>query len=836
MTDRITQFQACRALMTTTALGFALALPQAAFAQQAGTSPTAGPQSGPGAAPTSAVSAQSPSAAPATARSVPTGGNEDIIVTARRSAESQQRVPIAITTVTAQGLRDQSVRDIIEIQRVTPGLFISSQGQGARARLTIRGQYEADNRLTTDSSVGVYVDGVNWTRNYGLRSSLIDIAQIEVLRGPQGTLFGRNTTGGAINITTQHPTYELGGYVDLLYGSYDNRQALAALNVPLVADRLALRVAGQIIRRDGFSQDRTGAPSGDDHTDSARALLRADPIDTVHILLSADYVRQRNHGSNVIITNDSMLANANTASGALGEIAAELGLNRNLAADRLTAYNAWRVYYDAFRNGAFFTNYGRPFAPYPFADNITHYGFSGDVLVNIGQVNVRSITAYRRLIKYFVMELDGTPFYTLTGSPVTTHQRNFSQELQVSSIDGRGLDWQFGAYYNRETGNEFINNNNNAFVNVNRATVTDADVRNTSKAIYAQAVYNFAPNFRMTLGGRYSWDTRYLNSHNRLDPTLAAPPLLAFTPGRCNLLNPTLGGPVYPNCSYALSTSSHRPTWLVSADWRPVPEIMLYTSVSRGYRAGGFTATGSSAVQPSVAALQAAYTPFQPETVTNYEAGFKSDLLGRRLRVNFSAYYQDYTNIQRQVRDVVNGLFVTLIRNAASATIYGGELEIVARPTNELTLNANAAYTHARYDRYQTLDGAGNPIDLTAQPFAAPKWTYNLGATYQIPLPDGSVRLNANWAWTGTVNFAPGTPGVALTAYDPSSLTQRGHGLLDARITWSIASWGLDISLFGKNLANSRYWNAATNAQGNGWNIAFPGDPRMLGVELRKTF
>ena len=793
-----------RTLQATTALGFALAMPGLALAQA-----DASPQT---------AAAQANSA---------TGGNEEIVVTARRTAENQQDVPIAITTVTSQALTDNNVRDIIDVQRLTPGLQITSQNSSGRAKLTIRGQSEADNRLTQDGSVGVYIDGVNLARNYGLRSSLVDIAQIEVLKGPQGTLFGRNTTGGAILITTQHPTYEWGGYVDLIYGSYNNAQALAVLNAPLIDDRLALRVVGQVISREGYGQNALGQDVSADGVWNGRVLLRADPSPNVHILLSADYVQQRQPGPSVRLTNDSMLANANTATGALGSIARELGLNPASAADRLTAYNAWRVYYDRYQTGSFYDSQS---GLYNYRDDLDHYGVAANIEVDFGPVTARSITAYRRFSKVTSNDTDSTPFNFFQIQRGETHQRIFSQELQLSSIDGTGLDWQAGVFYSRETGNEFSLQNTNDYVNVNRARITDGDIRNISYAAYAQAVLNLTDTLRATGGIRYSRDKRFLDSHNRQDPAFATPPVLAFPPARCNLLTPTLGGPVFPNCTYQVSTDSDAVTWLISADWRPTQDLMFYGSVSTGYRTGGFAVTGSSAVQPSVAALEGAYSPFKPEYVTNYEVGFKSDWFDRRLRVNVAAYYQDYTDIQVQVRGIDNGLLITRYRNAAKATLYGGELEVIARPTDELILNAGVAYLHARYDEFLTLNAAGTAfIDQSDQPFSAPEWTFNLGAAYTIPLPNGSIRLNANYAWNDTVNLAEGAP-------DRASVTQEGYGLLDGRISWHIDSQNLDIAFFGKNLTNERYITAATNAQSVGWNIAFPGSPRTFGIQVRKTF
>lgn len=801
-----------RALMVGTMLGLASALSTAALAQQTAAQPASEP------------------AATAEPQSSTSGGIQDIVVTARRSSESAQHVPIAISTVTSDDLAKLSVRDVKDIQALTPGFQISSQNTAGRAKLTIRGQSEVDSRLTTDPSVGVYIDDVSFARSYGLRSSMVDIERIEVLKGPQGTLYGRNTTGGAVNITTKHPTYDYGGYFDLLFGSYNNVQATGVLNLPIVDDKIAMRIVGQYITRDGYGHLSDGTDINDDHVYSGRALLRLDPTDNVKILLSADYVRQRNNGTNIILTSDLMLQNANAANRALGEIARELGLNPASAADRLTAYNAWRTYYDAFRNGKFYDGYANAPGTEKPRDDLNHYGFSGKIDVDVGDVTLTSISSYRNLKKAYAQNTDGVPF-VITGGFLSTDQEIFTQELRASAIDGAGFDWQGGLFYSRETGNEYSTNDGNAFISPTRSRLTDLDVKNTSKAAYFQGVYNFGSNVRMTGGIRYTKDYRFIDSKNRTDPALATPvvPGQVLSPATCNLLAPSVGGPVFPNCSYRTSTKSDKVTWLVSADWRPIDQLMLYGSVSTGYRSGGYTYNGTSSPTTSTTAFLAAYEPFRPESVTNYEVGFKSDLLDRRLRINLSVFYQDYKDIQQRIRDQVNGALVTLVRNAASAKIKGGELDVTAVPMDGLTLTFGAAYLDAKYDEFIARDANGNLLDLTNQAFSAPDWTFNVGATYEIPTSDGYVRLFANYNWTDDVDFQPGTT-------NPAGTTQPAYGLLDGRISWFIKSWDLDIAVFGKNLTNKHYWNNATNGESLGFNLAFPGEPRRFGVQVRKTF
>jgi iron complex outermembrane receptor protein len=805
--------EAVRVLLTTTAL--LSILPSAANAQQAGTSNPAMTQS-----PAASTSDRSTRAEN---DEESRGAIGDIVVTARRSSENAQRVPIAITTLTSQELTARGVRDIFDVQQSTPSLFISSNQGSAKARLYIRGLGEVDDKLTGDRGVGVYIDGVALTNSYGLRASLIDVAQVEVLKGPQGTLFGRNTTGGALNITTQHPEYRWGGYVDLLYGSYNNAQALAVINAPIVDDKLAIRAALQVISRDGYYPEfASGKKGNDDNTFNGRLLIRADPVEDIHILLSGDFLKVRNGYNHAAISSESLLASQNSATGLLGAAAAQLGLNPASATDRATAYSVYRSYVDR--------SIAEPrvgFASLSDArDNLDIWGVSANVQIDLGGVALKSITSYRSLDRDQAYDLDNTPL-NLLSQHQSAYSSDFSQEVQLSSIDNVGLDWQAGAFYSRSSGNDYNATDQADYVNPNRAVVTESGVVNSSKAVYGQAVYHITPTLRVTGGIRYTADYREIDSKNRIELANAVAPLPPGGVNRCNLLAPALGGPTYPNCTYKASVDYDQTTWLASADWRPIDGLMLYGSVSTGYRAGAFTAPGNSSPITTVVANTAAFTPYAPEKVTNYEVGFKGDLLDRRLRVNGAFFYMDYKDIQVRIRDLVNSVLIQIVRNAASATIYGAELEVTAVPVDGLTLNGVAGYLHARYNSYRALDPSGNLLDLSDQPFTAPEWTYDLSATYVLPLNDGALRFSGSYSYQSTANFVPGTLPVA-------SVSQPGFGLLNARIGWHIESQDLDVSVFAKNLADQRYIvSAFPVGVYNGVNL---GDPRSFGIQLRKNF
>lgn len=785
---------------------------------------TAAPQA---ATPQPSTSTAAPAAAPDAVPQADAGaGVGDIVVTARRTSERLQDVPVAVTALTSGQLKDLSVRDVLEVQKMVPGLNISSQGTSGRAKFAIRGQTEADSRINTDGSVGVYIDGVNMPRNYGIRSAFIDIAQVEVLKGPQGTLYGKNTTGGALNITTQKPTFTTGGYADLLYGNYNHVEALGVLNLPIINDTLAIRAVLQSVRRDGFGHDAAGNPIADDHVDSGRLHILFTPSADISLLVTGDFVHQRNNAIDYLPSADLFLTNGNGATRALGEVATELGLNPNSAADRLIAYASLKTQIDAFLSGRkVFDTFGTTRAP----DNLDMHGLSATLDWSLGGgVNFKSISSYRWLHEN---RFTASPFsFNILTAPSSSRDKNFAQELQLYSVDGKGLDWQVGVFANRETGNEFQANNTNPLVSLsNIAAVADGDITNASVAGYAQLTYNFSPKFRFTGGLRYTHDYRAIDNHNRIDPSYASVPVPSNIPGKCTLLVPAAGGPVFPDCSYKASTTFNAVTYLASFDYRPNSNLMFYALTSKGYRAGGYTSQAPAAPVPTQSALNAFFTPFKPETVFNYEAGIKSEWFDRRLRVNVAGYYQDYRDIQQQIRDTVNGNVINVIRNAAKGTVYGGELEIATTPVTGLDLNGGVSWVHARYNEFRAVDSVGNPLDLTARPFPVPEWTFNTGATYTTPLPNGSLRFTVNYAWQSNQVFRPDAVNVA-------SVSQPAYGLLDGRISWRIESANLEISVWGKNLTNKRYAISATNLESIGFNVIFPGSPRLYGIQLRKTF
>jgi iron complex outermembrane recepter protein len=244
---------------------------------------------------------------------------------------------------------------------------------------------------------------------------------------------------------------------------------------------------------------------------------------------------------------------------------------------------------------------------------------------------------------------------------------------------------------------------------------------------------------------------------------------------------------------------------------------MIYAKTSRGFRCGGLNGASSNA--------EGGFVPFEPEVATDYELGLKSDWLGGALRVNAAAYYTDYKQIQRSVVvSTSTGSFTTIIQNAAKASIKGAELEVIARPVAGLTLTGTLGYTDATYDRFIDLGR-----DRSGEKFAVPKWTYSLSGRYAAPIGPGTFSVQADWFWRDRVVFEP-------TATQLDSVSQEAYGLLNGRISYDLAEHDLEIAVFGRNLLDKTYRGSALSLEPVGFNIAYTGDRRVWGIQLRRRF
>jgi iron complex outermembrane receptor protein len=738
------------------------------------------------------------------------GGIADIVVTARRVNESAQKVPVAITVLGPVQLRDSTIKNIRDLLGSAPALDITSGAGGpSAANIAIRGQTQADVQLTTDPSVAVYLNDISLPRQVGLRASFLDLAQVEVLKGPQGTLFGKNTTGGALILKSKLPDLkEFGGYVNLQGAEHGQMQITGAIGGPLIEDQLGIRLAAQQTYRGGFGRNGNGQRIGNQYDRDFRGSILWEPNSRVKLLVTADYSNGKNNGSIIKLVELNPLAFSaagaplNSLSNLLKEVGLELGLKPKstllTVADYTTAYNVFSQ--RGFQTSGFY-NTNNTVNGNSYLDL---YGFSGDLSIDLGPATVRSITGYRNTSRYDFQDYGATGFNIV--QPINfTYAGSFTQELQLVSPTGGRFGWIVGGYYAHEKGNEGSTTTQLFAINpTGNPNFTDSTVTNKTYAAFAQANYKITDTVRLTAGARYTDTNEVLISRSH-------------TPLACSV--PVVARPDPAVCSGVFKTGSRKPSWLISLDWQAAPDVLLYTSAAHSFRGGGINARGGATVD--------SYGAFGPETATNYEVGFKGDLLDRHLRINAAGYYTDYKGIQRSTTLIgATGALVTIVNNAAAGEVYGAEVEVTARPTSNLTLGGSFNWTHTGYKVFNDLTLG----DRSKEPFAVPQYQYTLNGKYTLPIGDNQLSLYGAYRWQSTVNLQ----GSALVA---SSVTQKAYGLLEARLAYRLANPSVEIALYGKNLTDKQYYtNFLAFDRSLGYNIGFAGEPRQIGVEVKFAF
>ena len=588
---------------------------------------------------------------------------QEVIVTATRREETLQSVPIAVTAVTAADLKRSDVHDIKGLQFMAPSLnFGGSTGDPSALLASMRGMYITDSLSTLDPAVGVYLNGVYVARTTGLNVSLVDVQRVEVLRGPQGTLFGRNTMGGAINIVPGEPTHDLSASLGAAVGNYDARRVTGVVNVPL-GDHFAARVAAEHSENSGWGRNTLlNKPLNNANINFLRVSLKGD-VGPITGLLVYDYNKYTSGGqlSKVIFGNPCGGPNSTgpcTLPTFVGH-PEDAGLAKYI-------------------NSPFYTAQGDNWGP--FLAKVQ--GVSGTLTAELGDfATAKSISAYRTTLRrsYIGYDIDGTPYGILQTTGSGVRQWEASQEFQIygKALDSR-LDWIGGLYYFNEEGHDGLSSGatKQLFPLSPTLSVQDGQARNKSVGAFAQATYAVMDNLKFTAGIRYTKDKRQLISRTRtgFPPTevCVLAPAVLDVPGICRATLP-------------VRTFSYKP-WTLGLDWTPMPEVLVYGKISRGFRAGGYNLRGTTAL---------AIDAFGPESAVSYEVGFKGSLLDRRLRVNAAVYDVEYKDIQvaRVVLTGVGAGTANRVDNAAKARIRGGELEVQAVVTDELKLSASGAYT-----------------------------------------------------------------------------------------------------------------------------------------------
>ncbi|PHZ84436.1 TonB-dependent receptor [Paremcibacter congregatus] len=696
---------------------------------------------------------------------------DEITVTATLRAANVQDVPISVAVLGMEQIDKADIHDADGIANSVPGMHFAEFAPG-QAQFAMRGVGSFDDGAGLDNSVALFLDGVYIGRGAGLNFDMFDLERIEVLKGPQGALFGRNTIGGAISVVTQKPGDELEGKIAVTGGNEGTIRAQGMITGP-ITEKLSGKAVVNYRKHDGYVRNTfLNKDVNDENQISARMQLRLD-LDSSEWILSADYMDDsREDGGRFPVVNGNF--------DYIG-VATALGANK----PQTTA------------------------APIEGSSDREVYGVSLKGEVNFDKGTLTSISAYRSVETAWGMPSVGAPLgggYDIGAGvfgadvldDIDEEIDTFSQELRwTSELDG---DFGFvaGAFFFKEKTDRVeqfkIDRNTTATGQVtvgNEYTRSEND--STSYALYGQAQWDFAPQWSLLAGGRYSHDEKdYVATAVNCGQTEAERAAAGFpnfsacdgAGGSLRVIAETFRAPVQE------SWDDFSP--MASLQYRPNDNVMIFGTVSTGYKSGGFA--GSQGVE--IAATRAV----KPESVINYEVGFKSDLADGRLRLNGSAFYMDYTDLQvvrfGPVPGSTFGSFQTT--NIGAAKILGLELEFTWAVTEDFTLSGGYAYLDTEAKEL-VIEGRSGPVDYSGLTLRqAPKNSFNVVADYDLDLSDGNGSLNFNADLTHTDSSHNDFATAAQTL-------NQAKTLLGGSITWTSASENFKLSAWAKNLTNKSY-------------------------------
>ena len=764
---------------------------------------------------------EAPAVAAAAASAGDTNQLQEIIVYARRRAEPIEATPLAISVRSGEELREASAVLLDDIGRDVPNVHMYSSPQSVSALdVTMRGQTVNRSAIVFDPAVGLYVDGVYVANGQGAMMTLLDIDSVEVLRGSQGTLFGRNNTGGSILLLTHRPDLDSpAAEIASSVGDYGEVMSRAIANVP-VSGTFGVRFAFQSNDRDGYgSSDSSGQNNlGNQHRYQARlgALWRPDAATDVYFT----YER--------FLASEAGAILHPLAGPAPGTLVAQLG-----------AALAPFAMIPGIPTVSFPTDPYRTDGSFPSSDRASTDNLQLTASHTLeGGPTVKLILGYRHLDAVTALDVDASTL-PLADSTLINSSNQKSAELQLNDKALGGLlDWVGGLYWFRDDGSapsvqapaspEFLG----ALGQVAALTGGALDltpffsplpvyeqnsVMNRSIAAYLHGEYRLTPDWYVAAGLRRTEDRRDLKENDYVIVPAPVPTqfctITGAAPGPCPLISESV--------SYSFWS------WDLSTHYRITPELNAYARAGRSQRSGGWNAPVSSLQDQ----------PFRPEQLTDFELGLKADLLGGALRINGDVFYGNYDDMQRLLAELVNGTPATLVTNAGRAHISGAELESQWRLTRALSLHASFGYTDARYQSflYQPVAVPGVPAtDLSGNDFyQTPRYQGSLAAICDIPTAVGDVTVRADYAWQDKIQFN------VINDFN----VQPSYGTLNGRVALASPSRSWELALFGTNLTDQHYaytgGTVEAFAPGPGglpvptptiaWNI--PGAPRMFGVE-----
>ncbi len=807
-------------------------------------------------------------------------GIEEITVTARKREESLQATPISMIAFDEEELEGRQIVRITDIGEAVANLKLDTgNGSNNQTRIYIRGVGQDDFRDNVDPGVGLYVDGVYLPRLTGSVVSTLDVEGIEVLRGPQGTLFGKNTVGGVVSIRTRKPQPEFGGSALLRAGSLGQLDTQATLNVPLIAERAFSRLTFETQTDDGYTRNRTkDSRSGDNKLLKARLALRLLPRDDMTLDLSYEQTKEDEQ----VPTPECRLGNP-FASG-------------RFLSDNLAAGPSSESFVDACVGDRADDSPRTAGADFDQQDDVdTSFAtatFSWDLSE---RVTFRSVSSWRRVdVRTKRADLDATAADAFGIGTLRNQDDALSQELQITgrALDDR-LDYTVGAYAFLEKGHSltrlsalsnlldairagttgsFVLRDSvftfdlldvdggltDAVLGLNGAGTTRFDTR--SYAGFAEATYDLTSKLSLTAGARFTTERK-----ERQGKTVPLPDAAQFA-SRADRAQPTLGVPV--------SSRFGRWTPRVQLEYQATDRLFGYASYSRGFKSGGFNRSVVSALDRRSGGLRSSPEDpgeFDEEVLDSYEVGLKTQWLDNRLVVNLAGFYNKYRDIQLTTVQIdEDGVPVAQINNVAKAAIYGLELDLIFRPLAQLTVTGGLGLTRSEYrdftaridtgtellrsgrinpetcrdltpancDPVSFLNATGfvfAPMNLPMADFSdedrtnTPNFNANVSVNYILDLGGwGTAAARATYFVQGDVEYA---------TFNDDQVRQSTYGLLNGRIAWELPDGATTISVSGRNLLNRSYVTGGFSLDDtNGVKTAYRSRPRTWSIEVSRRF
>ncbi|ARS25964.1 TonB-dependent receptor [Sphingomonas sp. KC8] len=769
----------------------------------------------------------------------------DIVVIARRREEAAQEVPLAITALSGSTLDQKGVQSVEQLRDVAPGVNIGAQKRD-EAQFYIRGQgpgvINAGQR--NFSSVATYFAEVPIpVAGPGV---FFDLQSVQVLKGPQGTLFGRNTTGGAVLFEPNRPSDNFEGMVRLNGGNYNRRGIEGVVNVPFGNDLGGIRVAGQVERRDGFTRNITSGQKLDGRAfESMRVSVLLRPTDGLENLLIADYSNRDASGSSAVLRNinPNAAVSPNALQGtALDPFFPNIPLVLGQGASRVpisclsttgttpgcpaldpsspfpyvftvagtaAASGGFGFFPDATLNGLLAQQQQLGVRKVAFPgrnyNRAQSFGITNKTTWEItDNLTIKNIIAFRGQRTDEGNDYDGTPLPLIAQFNVHTQdwqfgQDQFTEEFQIQGSLGERLRYIVGFYHEKSKPAFDPAIPSNAFGSLNTRIVTNTD---TSDALFAHAEFDLTDTIQVSGGYRHTWDKRKASLAQVNTGT-----------GACVLVNPQTG---LLQCPINYSAKFRASTYDGTIQWKPMDGVLVYAAYRRGFKSGGFNLPAPTPELQS----------FNPETVDDFEVGIKADWdIGIPLRTNLSLFYDKFKDVQVTVPIAIATTGIASVaQNLGKQTNKGFEFETSIVPVEGFTLSGFVSYLDATSD----ITLPGTPAIKGRQAVYQPKWKYSITGRYAYPLNDGGeIALQADYSRQSKTN----SPDYLAPA--PFN-TFPGYGIFNARLEWNkIGGGNIDAAAFMSNIGNKKYITGGYPLYTQiGFESVVYGEPRMYGASL----